>query len=175
MNDLDDLIPNEPFTPSPEMMKPESVPSTPDTEIIMEQQDPDGTQLPTFINDPPMHSVLDLIGIEPVIHNKISPKKFTQVLQPEKLYKTKACRFVTKRVDGSYTKCLNEDCKFAHSISELRATECRFGENCNNSRCSFLHPEETVIDLYQRLGNALPDLPTRCLIRSMAMLNLNGE
>ena len=56
-----------------------------------------------------------------------------------------------------------KECTYAHTVQELRATKCNFGENCHNvlknsnlyvnkgeKVCVFLHPHETLDNFYNR-------------------------
>jgi hypothetical protein len=75
--------------------------------------------------------------------------KHADSLNPKNLVKTKQCRF--------WKTCRKEDCKFAHSLSQLRLPLCFFGENCRKkTKCSFLHPNEKVEDRYKILGKKMP-------------------
>jgi hypothetical protein len=77
------------------------------------------------------------------------------------------CVYRCTRMCVSYTdgiKCLKGDeCTYAHTVDELRATKCNFGENCHNVSknsdlylnkgekvCVFLHPDETLDNFYNR-------------------------
>lgn len=77
------------------------------------------------------------------------------------------CVYRCTRMCVSYTngiKCLKGDeCTYAHTVNELRATKCNFGESCNNvcknsnlyankgdKVCVFLHPDETLDNFYNR-------------------------
>ena len=81
------------------------------------------------------------------------------------LTNTTLCRSVTDK-----KKCYHIDCRFAHSIEQLKPRECRFGNSCgfvknmengryiNNKfgktgkKCSALHPGEHQRSLCDRLG-----------------------
>lgn len=93
---------------------------------------------------------------------------------PLNTYRTKPCRFTTSLGDGGgFTRCKNIECKFAHSLAELRIPPCFFGDKCDRKeRCRFLHPDETVIERYEKLKKPLPNLPQRILRRSIALINL---
>lgn len=59
-------------------------------------------------------------------------------LLKKKLYKTKMC---------NKTNCNKKDCNYAHSESELRKSECFFGDKCIykdsvNKPCMFHHPSD---------------------------------
>lgn len=77
------------------------------------------------------------------------------------------CVYRCTRMCVSYTngiKCLKgNECTYAHTVQELRATKCNFGENCHNvcknsnlyvnkgdKVCVFLHPDETLDNFYNR-------------------------
>ena len=52
--------------------------------------------------------------------------------------KTRLCRF---RITG----CTYKGCKFAHSLTELKPVQCRFGARCRHgTRCRYQHKGETV-------------------------------
>jgi hypothetical protein len=79
----------------------------------------------------------------------------------EKLNKTRMCNSVDKDEPCAH----GESCRFAHSLSELKISECLFGDNCrfirvwnhkiiNNGEkiCNHKHPQETVDSFFSRVG-----------------------
>lgn len=79
---------------------------------------------------------------------------------------TKPCQYVVRKESGpdqliEYGVCYREVCTFAHSLEELNAPVCAFGERCYKQiRCTFWHPEaESRDDFYKRTNKPLPDLP----------------
>lgn len=69
------------------------------------------------------------------------------------LERTRMCKFGLK--------CKRADCKFAHTPSELRVAPCMYGMQCSNWRCPYLHPDETEVEMKDRLKQIrLTDLST---------------
>lgn len=66
------------------------------------------------------------------------------------IYAHIACKF-------AMIGCYRQDCKFAHTLEEIRMRECRFAEACKNKRmCCFIHPDETIFSFHVRLNLPLP-------------------
>lgn len=79
---------------------------------------------------------------------------------PRTNVKTRACWHIQRGDDGKYGVCTHLGCTFAHSLSELRPPECRFGEDCHNETCRFWHPFESKLEFFERRTDLeMPDLP----------------
>lgn len=92
------------------------------------------------------------------------------------LTRTKPCRLVLKKPDGSFGVCTRDKCSFAHSHEELEIPLCMFDENCRtvygkydknindfipNTFCTFKHSFETKTQWLKRTNTVLPELPLR--------------
>ena len=92
------------------------------------------------------------------------------------LYCTKACHNIQRdKETGKFGVCERAYCTFAHSMAELKPPLCSFDDTCRfrngkiidwntrsiapNSKCKFLHSNETIKQYYARTRMALPDLP----------------
>tara|TARA_Y100000996_G_C22483295_1_gene627121 strand:- start:119 stop:880 length:762 start_codon:yes stop_codon:yes gene_type:complete len=63
--------------------------------------------------------------------------------------KTKMCKHGVK--------CKRKDtCHFAHSKSELKIVECKFGRNCKRIKCKYNHKDGRKIDEKPRLSSSKP-------------------
>ena len=85
----------------------------------------------------------------------------------QNMTKTMLCRSVTG--EGKCT-AFNGNCKFAHTIDELRPRLCRYGDKCNKHKdhprtCKFVHPDEDIYNYACTHGFVLsahkPDLVKR--------------
>ena len=88
---------------------------------------------------------------------------------------TKACTHVTTKNDnGDFGTCYRETCSFAHSVDEWQPPKCQFGSTCRirhgrvnkdcvvdpNTKCKFIHDDESVTNWKKRTGQLIPDLPS---------------
>jgi hypothetical protein len=99
----------------------------------------------------------------------LKPKQPYNYVKPERSgfdqdkYKyTKACNNVINKINGSYGVCTNPNCTYAHSFNELKVTPCMYALRCTKRStpfCSFIHPNETVEQYYNRTKKVKPDLP----------------
>jgi len=63
----------------------------------------------------------------------ITPPPLVQEEQPKQ--KTKMCKYIVSK-----TKCPHKNkCSFAHTKEELVVPKCRYGNRCNNQKCTFGH------------------------------------
>lgn len=89
---------------------------------------------------------------------------------------TRPCiNVIRKSPDMEYGVCYKENCKFAHSIDELKYTMCRFDRTCrfrngkpiqdgyidSDNKCKFRHFDETKSEWIDRIGCTLPNLPIK--------------
>ena len=86
------------------------------------------------------------------------------------LYKTSLCKSIFNDI-----KCPHgQNCRFAHSINELRTSHCLFGSDCRfikncsdnsytnvtaNKKCTHIHPNETRINFLTRIGVDITKVP----------------
>ena len=76
--------------------------------------------------------------------------------------KTKACNNVVyNNQKKSFTSCQRSYCTFAHTLEELQVMKCKFGDNCNNFYCQYIHPFETKKSYFTRTGKSVPALPEK--------------
>jgi hypothetical protein len=106
------------------------------------------------------------------------------------LSRTKPCRLVVKKPDGSFGVCNRDKCSFAHSQEELQIPLCMFDETCRtvygkydkntndfipNTYCTFKHSFETKSQWLKRTNTVLPELPlTNEFSRNKTMNNVNN-
>lgn len=86
--------------------------------------------------------------------------------------KTRICENIKRTGTCVYGK----NCHFAHDVKELTVSKCAFGQRCvfiqysedrvcnshGSKICKFLHPKETITDLFQRLEmkpTSPPEIP----------------
>lgn len=99
----------------------------------------------------------------------------------ETLSRTKMCNSV-----GSGTPCRHNNCRFAHSIKELKIGPCFFGERCNhvafrngkyenviNKNCTNIHPNETEADFNSRTRIKSPISSTSPSVKQLNIRHLN--
>lgn len=80
---------------------------------------------------------------------------------------TKPCHHVVRDPHGNFSTCTNPNCRYAHTLDELRMPCCVFDQNCfrrpsvnkNLAPCRFKHSEETKEQFIQRMNIVVPDLP----------------
>lgn len=65
----------------------------------------------------------------------------------DRFYKTKPCSVILNN-----KICINPNCGYAHSLSELRDIECMYSNNCNKHGCSFKHSYETSEQYRKRIN-----------------------
>jgi hypothetical protein len=61
-------------------------------------------------------------------------------------------------VQLSEGSCTNTNCTYAHSLEELKHTECNFGNKCTkkDTNCTFKHPDESVENFRKRINFVEP-------------------
>jgi len=108
----------------------------------------------------------EVTNLNEVIENEKDKDNWITVSKKEKIenIKTEMCKSFKK-----YICRYNNNCRFAHSLSELVITDCKFGKNCkavnyieksktyrNNRKkdkvCSKKHPSESNENVHSRLG-----------------------
>jgi hypothetical protein len=76
-----------------------------------------------------------------------TPSPIEEVAKSAKSVKKRFCNVVL-----SGKKCLHQECKFAHNLQELKPDKCNV--NCSDSRCKYLHNNETIDSYYNRFYGA---------------------
>jgi hypothetical protein len=67
-------------------------------------------------------------------------------IKTERFYRTKPCSAILNN-----KICINTNCSYAHSLSELRDIECMYSTNCNKHNCTFKHAYETSEQYRKRI------------------------
>lgn len=96
--------------------------------------------------------------------SKITKDEFSKQIA-SKLFRTRLCRNVYKKDDGSWSFCSRDKCDFYHSLDEFIPSPCRFDLNCRHkyglkdSTCKHKHTDETINQWLTRSKQTLPDIP----------------